>query len=152
MLWDIKHSENITDARQQNCKHSVTAHRAKQRSFHDTHDQKSPITASPLTLRKPPLAHTCPNPSLWPKQLQDVAVEMKSCILIPYPYSSAQRPQILCCSISNIKAASRGLSVLILCKSHSPLPACKKPMTEHFLPSSLSVLVQIAAIFSWLLF
>lgn len=121
-------------------------HRAKQCSFYDTHDQKSPITASPLVLMKPSLAHTCPKHSLWPKQLQGMADEMKGCILIPYPYSNAQRPQILYCSIANIRA--RGLSELILCKSHSPLPACKKPVTEHFLTSSLSVLVQIAAIFS----
>lgn len=102
---------------------------------------------SPLVLQKPSLAHTCPKCSLWCKWLQDMAVEMKVCILTLYPYSNAQSPQILYCFISDFTAASRGLTERTLCKTRSLLPACKRPftgiLTMHFSPGCTD---------SWLLF
>lgn len=85
---------------QQNCKHLVMVHRAKQHSFYDTDDQKSPTTAGPLVLGKPSLAHTCPKHSHWRKRLQEVAVEMKGCIAQSIMYSYILYPQILYCFIS----------------------------------------------------
>jgi len=76
---------------QQNCKHLVTIHRAKQHCFYNTDDQKSLTTASPLVLGKPSFARSCPKQSLWRKWLQDMAVEMKGCILTLYPYNKCPK-------------------------------------------------------------